>query len=210
MKDHLSLLVSAGGINFQLPNTADELAAGRDALRRTRENSAIFNWQRTVSPEALLETEGWARSVSLDLLAQWRGLEENGQFRFTPPTHVILALEQALKELHREGGVAARGARYRANQTQLADGMRALGFREYLPRELQGNAITTFRYLEDARFSFDELYRRLSDRGFVIYPGKVSEADTFRIGTIGNVFPRDVERLLAAIRESASELALSV
>jgi 2-aminoethylphosphonate-pyruvate transaminase len=88
--------------------------------------------------EALMETEGRARSLSLDLLAQWKGLEANGQFRFTPPTHALLAFHQALLELDAEGGVVGRGARYRANYETLVAGMRALGFEEYLAPELQG------------------------------------------------------------------------
>ena len=83
--------------------------------------------------ERLLATEGWARSVSLDLLAQWRGLEKDGQFRFTPPTHAILAFHRALEELAAEGGVAGRHARYRSNHEALLEEMAQLGFQPYLP-----------------------------------------------------------------------------
>lgn len=149
--------------------------------------------------DSLLATEGYARTVSLDLLAQWRGLERDGQFRFTPPTHALLAFHQALRELADEGGVAGRAARYRRNYETLITGMRQLGFREYLSPADQGAIITSFYYPDHPRFQFDDFYRRLNERGFVIYPGKVSDADCFRIGTIGRLTPQDVTALLEAI-----------
>src|SRR5262245_26410442 len=149
--------------------------------------------------DSLRATAAWARTLSLDLLDQWRALEQTGQFRFTPPTHVVLALAQALGELAAEGGVPGRAARYRANQATLLTGMRALGFAEYLPPELQSHIITSFRYPADERFDFPTFYGRLSDLGFVIYPGKVSGADCFRIGTIGRIFPDDIRALLRAV-----------
>jgi 2-aminoethylphosphonate-pyruvate transaminase len=158
--------------------------------------------------DALLASEGNARSLSLDLVAQWRGLEANGQFRFTPPTHAILAFHQALRELDEEGGVAGRNARYRASQQTLLAGMRQMLFREILAPEHQGTIITTFHYPTHPRFAFDTFYQRLSDKGFVIYPGKLSQADCFRIGTIGRIFPADVEALLAAIRETLDQMGL--
>lgn len=149
--------------------------------------------------EALERTAGSARSVSLDLLAQWQGFERTGQFRFTPPTHSLLAFAQALEEFVREGGVAGRAERYRANCQALLAGTRRLGFREYLAPELQSDIITSFRYPDDPAFDFAEFYRRLAAQGMVIYPGKVSHADCFRIGTIGQIFPEQVEALVAAI-----------
>lgn len=159
--------------------------------------------------DSLQATEGWARSVSLDLLAQWQGLEANGQFRFTPPTHAILAFEQALKELKAEGGVEGRAVRYRDNYEVLVTGMRDLGFVEYLAPELQGTIITAFRYPRHPRFQFDEFYTRLNDKGFVIYPGKVSSTDCFRIGNIGHLFDSDVRALLTAIRETLDEMGIT-
>jgi 2-aminoethylphosphonate-pyruvate transaminase len=148
---------------------------------------------------ALEATAGCARTLSLDLLAQWRALESNGQFRFTPPTHALLAFAEALRELRAEGGVAVRAERYRANRAALLPAMEALGFREYLPRDRQSDIITSFRYPSDAQFVFEEFYRRLAGKGFVIYPGKVSHADCFRIGAIGRIFPADVKALVCAI-----------
>ena len=156
--------------------------------------------------EALLATEGYARSLSLDLLSQWRGLEADGQFRFTPPTHVLLAFQQALDELDEEDGVEGRGRRYRANHETLVAGMRAIGFEEYLKPELQGYIITSFRYPTDPHFNFKEFYERLSTQGFVIYPGKLSHADCFRIGTVGRIRESDVRDLLIAIQATLDEM----
>ncbi len=160
--------------------------------------------------EAIEATGGYARSLSFDLLAQLRGLDRDGQFRFTPPTHVLLAFRQALRELHDEGGVAGRAERYQNNHAILVAGMRRLGFKEYVEPRLQGYIITSFRYPELERFDFDEFYGRLNTMGWTIYPGKVSHADCFRIGTIGRIFPRDVENLLIAIEDVMESLKKSL
>jgi 2-aminoethylphosphonate-pyruvate transaminase len=160
--------------------------------------------------DSLLETRGYARSLSLDLLAQYRGLEANGQFRFTPPTHALIAFHQALQELEDEGGIEGRAARYRTNYETLVAGMRAMGFQEYLRPEDQSHIITSFRYPDHPNFGFTEFYRRLNDEGYVIYPGKVSTEDCFRIGTIGRIFEADICALLAAIRQTLDEMAVKL
>ena len=157
---------------------------------------------------ALEATEGFSRTLSLDLLAQWRGLEGNGQFRFTPPTHTLLAFARALDELEIEGGIPARAARYQKNHEACVTGMRAMGFTEYVPENLQGHIITSFLYPTDD-FDFNEFYDRLNNKGFVIYPGKVTQANCFRIGHIGHLFPEDTKVLLAAIEEVITEMNLS-
>jgi 2-aminoethylphosphonate-pyruvate transaminase len=159
---------------------------------------------------ALAATADWARSVSLDLLAQWQALERDGQFRFTPPPHALLAFAQALRELREEGGVAARAQRYGTNHVALTSGMRALGFREYLPSERQSDIITSFRYPEHPAFVFEEFYRRLAARGLVIYPGKVSHADCFRIGTIGRISAAEVHTLVSAINRTLNEMGIAL
>jgi 2-aminoethylphosphonate-pyruvate transaminase len=158
--------------------------------------------------EALEECRGRARSVSLDLYDQWLGLERDGQFRFTPPTHVLAAFRRALNELDAEGGVAARGRRYSMNHCALMEGMRRLGLRPYLAAEHQSPVITSFRYPDDDRFDFQAFYGLLSQRGFVIYPGKLSSEDCFRIGTIGDLHPPDIRRLISAMGEVLREMGV--
>lgn len=153
-------------------------------------------------------TAGWSRSLSLDLLGQLRGFDKNGQFRYTPPTHSLLAFDQALREHALEGGTAGRAERYRRNHEVLLEGMRRLGFRSFLPPAVQSYIITSFLFPPDPGFTFDGFYRRLSDLGHIIYPGKISQADTFRIGSIGRIFPSDVHALVAAVAHTVADLGL--
>ena len=158
--------------------------------------------------EALENTQGNSASLCLDLYDQWRAMSSNGQWRFTPPTHCLLALDQALEEFIAEGGVAGRGARYRDNHRLLVDGMRRLGFETLLPDGLQAPIIVTFLEPADARFDFREFYERLRLRGFVIYPGKLTVAESFRIGCIGNLGRSEILAALAAIGAVLEELGV--
>ncbi len=160
--------------------------------------------------DKLIRSKGSARSVSLDLLAQWEGLEKNGQFRFTPPTHSILAFLEALGELEAEGGVGGREKRYRENHATLVAGMRELGFREYIAPDLQGWIITAFPYPNNDAFRFEEFYEQLSQRGMLIYPGKLTNEECFRIGNIGRLGIDEIRQLLAAVREALDALKLHV
>lgn len=144
--------------------------------------------------------QGNAGSLSLDLFAQWKEMAKSAQWRFTPPTHVLLALHQALKELREEGGVSARGKRYQENCDRLCSGMISLGFQPLLPKELQAPIIATFLMPKDPAFNFSAFYSALKEKGFVIYPGKLTHLDTFRIGCIGDIGAREVEEALEAIR----------
>ena len=159
---------------------------------------------------ALQATRGYARSISLDLLAQYEGLERDGQFRFTPPVHAILAFHQALVELEAEGGVAGRGARYRRNYETTLRGMMALGFQPYVPEAYRSYIITSFYYPAHPNFDFQRFYHLLSERGCVIYPGKLSHADCFRIGHIGRLEVADVENLLCAVRAALNEMEIQL
>lgn len=143
---------------------------------------------------------GRSRSLSLDLYAQWRCMEEHhGKWRFTSPTHTVLAFNQALKELAEEGGITARHQRYSENQRLLVDGMRKRGFATLLEDDLHSPVITAFCSPEFPRYRFSEFYQRLKAQGYVIYPGKVSQSDCFRIGNIGEVYAADISGLLTAI-----------
>ncbi len=153
----------------------------------------------------LEKAKGQARSLSLDLQEQWAGLEASGQFRFTPPTLSIMAFRQALRELDEEGGIPAREERYKTNKKILDAGMGELGFKQYLRPEIQGHIITSFLYPDDPNFNFDIFYKKLNERGFVIYPGKLGKTDAFRIGNIGQIFPDDVKALIAAVKAVLEE-----
>ena len=160
-----------------------------------------------IARQAALEAaKGNSPSLCLDLHAQWRAMEANGQWRFTPPTHCILALDQALAEFEAEGGVAGRGARYRDNCRILVEGMRGLGFQTLLPDALQAPIIVTFHTPSDPNFVFEAFYERLRARGYVIYPGKLTVADSFRIGCIGRLGEGEMRGALAAIEEVLAEL----
>lgn len=142
----------------------------------------------------LEKCKGNAVSLSLDLYDQWKGMDKDGKWRFTSPTHVVLAFAKALEELKAEGGVPARHQRYSSNNRLLIEKMRALGFRTYLNGN-QSPIITTFYYPDAADFSFEEMYNFIKERGYAIYPGKVTDAEVFRIGNIGEIYNEDIERL---------------
>ena len=148
---------------------------------------------------------GNAHAVSLDLQAQWAGLEANGQWRFTPPTHILAALDRALDALDEEGGVAGRFARYWESCRTLVDGLRGLGFETLLDDAVQAPIIVTFRAPADAAWDFQCFYDRLAARGFVIYPGKLAQVESFRVGCIGafraDTMARFVDAADAVLRE---------
>lgn len=156
-----------------------------------------------IARRSLLEQcKGIARSLSLDLYDQWETMEKgHGKWRFTSPTHVVRAFMQALIQLKEEGGVAARYARYCESHRVLVEGMRALGYKTLLPDSQQSPVITSF-YYPSADFDFKAFYLKLKAKGFVIYPGKISQADTFRIGNIGDVYPADFAKLTEVIKET--------
>lgn len=149
----------------------------------------------------LLHCKGVSKSLSLNIYDQWEAMEKgHGKWRFTSPTHVVRAFKQAMDELAEEGGVEVRHNRYCENHRVLVDGMRSLGFQTLLPDEIQSPVITSFLY-PHVDFNFKAFYTQLKERGFVIYPGKISQADTFRIGNIGDVHPEDFRQLIEIIRE---------
>ncbi len=156
--------------------------------------------------EALAETEGRATTLTLDLFDQNRNFEKTGQFRFTPPIHVIVALHQALEEFWDEGGVAGRGARYSDNARVLIDGMRALGFTTLLSDALQAPIIATFHTPAHPNFVFQRFYDSLKERGYVIYPGKLTVADSFRIGCIGRLNADHMRGAIEAVRDTLDEM----
>ncbi len=152
----------------------------------------------------LLGCEGNARSLSLDLFDQWKHMDKDGKWRFTSPTHVVAAFSKALDELAAEGGVAARYERYRANNQLLRDLLKELGFAAYIEESLQSPIITTFLFPQ-FDFDFDEFYHYVKERGFVLYPGKLTDFDTFRIGNIGEIYESDIRQLCDIIADYTKE-----
>lgn len=156
--------------------------------------------------DLFLQKKGVASSLVLDLYDQWEALEKTGQFRFTPPTQSLLAYKQALDELKEEGGVSARGMRYKNNNEFLIAKMTEMGFTEYLGESKRGYIISSFYYPSHPNFKFETFYTLLSEKGFIIYPGKLTNADCFRIGNIGHLFLKDMEELVHAIEDVLKEM----
>ncbi|MBI5119435.1 MAG: 2-aminoethylphosphonate--pyruvate transaminase [Rhodospirillales bacterium] len=158
---------------------------------------------------ALAAAAGNAHSLALDLHGQWQGFAANGQWRFTPPTHVVAALAQALDEFDAEGGVAGRGQRYRDNLGVLLAGMRGLGFRTLLADDVQAPIIVTFRMPADPAFDFQAFYQAMARRGFLIYPGKLTVADSFRMGCIGRLDLSHMKAAILAVQETMKEMGVA-
>lgn len=153
----------------------------------------------------LEKCRGKARSLSLDLYDQWLTMKKDGKWRYTSPTHVVLAFAQAMRELKEEGGIPARSRRYQENNRLLIRRMAELGIRPYVSEEIQGPIITTFYYPEGRDFSFQEMYQYIKERGYAIYPGKVTDADTFRVGNIGEIYSEDMEKVCGLVKEFLEE-----
>lgn len=154
---------------------------------------------------SLQACKGIARSLSLDLYGQWEVMHPDGKWRFTSPTHVVLAFHKALEELKAEGGIKARNLRYAHNRDILIEEFKKLGFIPYLDQEVQGPFITTFLY-GDQNIKFEELYAYIKERGYAIYPGKLTDKDTFRIGTIGEIYEEDIQKLVKIMKDYKNEL----
>ena len=160
--------------------------------------------------EALAETAGNATTLVLDLHDQHAAFARTGQYRFTPPIHVIVAFHQALQEFEAEGGVSGRGERYAENARILIEGMRHLGFEPLLRPALQAPIIVTFHMPRDPAFVFGRFYDALKERGYVIYPGKLTVADSFRIGCIGDLHAKDMKAFVGAVREVLDEMGVGL
>lgn len=158
---------------------------------------------------ALEKAKGNSHSLALDLHDQWVQMEKTKQWRFTPPTQVVAALAEALGQFFEEGGTAARGARYARNCDRLIAGMEALGLKLFLPRALQAPVIVTFHAPADPAYRFERLYDEVRRRGFILYPGKLTKVETFRVGCIGHVDEDDVGRAVAAIAEALKAMGVT-
>jgi 2-aminoethylphosphonate-pyruvate transaminase len=155
---------------------------------------------------ALARTEGNCTSLSLDLHDQWQYMEKTTQWRYTPPTHVVVALAAALEAFAAEGGQAARLARYTRNCEVLVRGMAELGFKPFLDPGIQAPIIVTFHAPADPRYTFREFYDRVRDKGFILYPGKLTQVETFRVGCIGAIGPEEMRHAVNAVRDTLQEM----
>lgn len=162
-----------------------------------------------IAKKALLESsKGISHSLALDVHAQWANMEKTGQWRYTPPTHVVAAFIEALKLHEAEGGVAARGARYARNRDVMVEGMRGLGFETLLEARWLSPIIVTFFCPADPKFVFSRFYDLMKQKGFIIYPGKLTVVDSFRIGLIGRMDEYVMARVVEAAREALAEMGV--
>lgn len=157
---------------------------------------------------ALEAAKGNCHSLSLDVHAQWAAMEKTGQWRFTPPTHVVAAFLKALEMHAEEGGVAARGARYTRNRDVMVAGMRKLGFETLLADRWLSPIIVTFFCPAHKNFVFSTFYEKMKDKGFIIYPGKLTVVDSFRVGCIGRMDEHVMTRVVAAAAEALKEMGV--
>ena len=156
--------------------------------------------------EALANAAGNAHSLAMDLQDQHAYMAKTGQWRFTPPTHVVAALHEALLQYNEEGGLPARHKRYANNCQTLLDGMARLGLRSFLPAAIQAPIIVTFHAPKDPRYDFKTFYERVKAKGFILYPGKLTQVETFRVGCIGHVSSIDMHAAVTAIAQALGEM----
>jgi 2-aminoethylphosphonate-pyruvate transaminase len=158
--------------------------------------------------ELLEASHGNSHSLAMDLHDQWTYMQKTTQWRFTPPTHVVAAFRAALDQFKAEGGTPARGARYRKNCDTLVESMSALGFRPFLPRALQAPIIVTFHAPGDAAYNFRTFYEKVRARGYILYPGKLTKVETFRVGCIGAIDYNEMRNVASAVAETLKEMGI--
>ena len=158
--------------------------------------------------QTLEKRAGNSTSLALDLYDQWTYMERTTQWRYTPPTHVVVALDAALAQYVEQGGQPARLARYTANYETLVGGMQELGFRVFLDPRIQAPIIVTLHAPADPRYTFKEFYERVRDKGFILYPGKLTQVETFRVGCIGAIGPQEMRLAVNAIRDTLREMGI--
>lgn len=156
--------------------------------------------------EALANAAGNAHSLAMDLKDQHAYMAKTGQWRFTPPTHVVAALHEALLQYNEEGGLPARHKRYANNCQTLLDGMARLGLRSFLPAAIQAPIIVTFHAPKDPRYDFKTFYERVKAKGFILYPGKLTQVETFRVGCIGHVNQAEMQAAVNAVGQVLQEM----
>ena len=152
---------------------------------------------------------GRSQSLAMDLHDQYVYMEKTTQWRFTPPTHVVVALAEAIAQFEEEGGQPARLARYESNYRTLITGMAKLGFKPFLDPAIQAPIIVTFHAPADGRYDFKKFYAAARDRGFVLYPGKLTQVETFRVGCIGAIGPNEIEQAVLAVEGALQDMGIT-
>jgi 2-aminoethylphosphonate-pyruvate transaminase len=155
---------------------------------------------------ALERCEGNSHSLAMDLYDQWVYMQKTTQWRFTPPTHIVAAFDAALAQYLEEGGCAARGARYADNCRTLIEGMKSLGLRSFLPAAIQAPIIVTFHAPDDPRYTFKSFYSAVKARGYILYPGKLTTLETFRVGCMGQLGERGIAGAVAAVGQVLAQM----
>ena len=158
--------------------------------------------------KVLENSQGNSHSLAMDLHDQWTYMQKTTQWRFTPPTHVVAAFRAALDQFKAEGGTPARGARYRKNCDTLIDSMSALGLRSFLPRAVQAPVIVTFHAPADPAYNFKAFYESVRARGYILYPGKLTQVETFRVGCIGAIDHNEMRNVASAVAETIKEMGI--
>ncbi|HEX4523015.1 MAG TPA: 2-aminoethylphosphonate--pyruvate transaminase [Casimicrobiaceae bacterium] len=161
-----------------------------------------------VRKSVLEQCAGNSTSLSLDLYDQWAYMEKTTQWRYTPPTHVVVALDAAIDQYLAAGGQPARLARYTANCEALIAGMKEIGFRPFLDSRIQAPIIVTFHAPADPRYAFKAFYDKVRDKGFILYPGKLTQVETFRVGCIGAIGPEEMRHAVNAVRDALADLGI--
>jgi len=207
---HRSLIIDSMSAFGAIPISAKEIAFDAILASSNKCLEGIPGMGFAIIRQSVLEgCEGNAHALSLDMYDQWKSMEATKQWRFTPPTHVIAAFDCAISQYLAAGGVAGRNQRYSDNCKILVEGMRELGFETLLPSELQAPIIVTFKMPADPAFVFDDFYDRLKDEGYVIYPGKLTVAPSFRIGCIGNLSKTEMDSAMATIRRVLNDMGVN-
>jgi len=152
---------------------------------------------------------GNSQSLAMDLHDQHVYMEKTTQWRFTPPTHVMVALSEAVTQFVEEGGQPARLARYIDNCRTLVDGMAQLGFKPFLRPEVQAPIIVTFHAPSDSRYDFKRFYAAAKARGFILYPGKLTQVETFRVGCIGAIGRNEMQQAVNAVADTLREMGIA-
>jgi 2-aminoethylphosphonate-pyruvate transaminase len=163
-----------------------------------------------VRKTVLEQCAGRSTSLALDLYDQWTYMERTTQWRYTPPTHVVVAVDAALEQYVAAGGQPARYRRYAANCETLISGMTEMGFKVFLDARIQAPIIVTFHAPADPKYAFKPFYDEVRNRGFILYPGKLTQVETFRVGCIGAIGPEEMRHAVNAVRDSLRSLGITV